>query len=216
MLDDVQMLFTGQKLAGHYQIGLENYQRFFKLMAEVSHNSCLLLSGSEKPREIANYEKENQFCRSLVLSGLGIEAKKILKQQNLTDESSWETLIEIYQGNPQWLKLTATLIQELCGGRVAEFLQFEMPIISDSLAELLDDAFQRLTEAEKTAIYQISEAAEPVSLGQLFQKIQTSSTDLFNVMYSLKSRFLVEDIAQDKINFFALNPVVKAYGKTSR
>ncbi|MBD2547735.1 ATP-binding protein [Planktothricoides raciborskii] len=213
VLDDVQMLFTAQKLAGHYKIGGENYQRFFKLMAEVSHNSCLILIGSEKPREIANYEKENKYCCSLVLSGLGIEAEEILKEQDLSDESIWESLIEIYQGNPHWLKLTATLIHELCGGRVADFLQFEMPIISDSLAELLDDALERLTEAEKSTIYHISQAAEPVSLGQIFQEIQMSSTDLFNVMHSLKRRFLVEDIPQDKINFFTVNPVFKAYGK---
>lgn len=213
VLDDVQMLFTAQKLAGHYKNGGENYQRLFKIIAEVSHNSCLILIGSEKPREIANYEKENKFCRSLVLSGLGREAEEILKQQNLRDESSWENLIEIYQGNPEWLKLTSTLIHELCGGRVADFLQFEMPIISDSLAELLDDALERLTETEKSTIYHICEAAEPMSLGQISQKLKISSTDLFNVMYSLKRRFLVENLAEDKINFFTVNPVVKAYVK---
>jgi hypothetical protein len=62
-------------------------------------------------------------------------------------------------------------------------------------------------------IYHISETAEPVSLRQIFHKIQISSTDLFNVIYSLKSRFLVKDIPQDKINFFTVNPVVKAYVK---
>ncbi len=216
ILDDVQMLFTGQELAGQYKTGLENYQRLFKLIAEVCHNSCLILSGSEKPREIANYEKEHKWCHSLVLGGLGIAAEEILNQQNLTDESSWESLIDIYAGNPLWLKLTATLIQELCGGRVAEFLQFGMPVIGKSLAELLDDTFERLTDPEKAIIYYIAGEAEAVSLGQIFHKMPMSSTDLFNVMHSLKSRFLVETIDRDQMTFFAVGSVVKAYVNKDR
>ncbi|MCT7950991.1 ATP-binding protein [Ancylothrix sp. C2] len=143
ILDDVQMLFTAAQPAGNYKTGLENYQRFFQLIAEVSHNSCLLLISSEKPREITNFEKENKPCQALVLGSLGIAAKEILKEQNLTDEESWESLINIYQGNPLWLQQTGTLIKELCGGRLGEFLQFEMPVICESLTAILDDAFQR-------------------------------------------------------------------------
>ncbi|NJL81700.1 MAG: AAA family ATPase [Richelia sp. SM2_1_7] len=121
ILDDVQMLFTREQLAGHYQNGLENYQRLFTLAAEVNHNSCLLLNSSEKPREITNLEKDNQYCFSLVLESLGNAGIEILRKQNLADESSWINLIQIYKGNPLWLKFTANLIQELCGGGVARF-----------------------------------------------------------------------------------------------
>ncbi len=115
ILDDVQMLFTAAQPAGNYKTCLENYQRFFQLIADVSHNSCLLLISSEKPREITNFEKENKPCQALVLGSLGIASKEILKEQNLTDEESWESLIDMYQGNPLWLQQTGILIKELCG-----------------------------------------------------------------------------------------------------
>ncbi|OCR00188.1 hypothetical protein BCD67_21165 [Oscillatoriales cyanobacterium USR001] len=53
--------------------------------------------------------------RSLVLEKLEIiAAKQILRSQKLSDEQTWETLIDIYQGNP--LKYSVSLsgeVQEL-------------------------------------------------------------------------------------------------------
>ncbi len=100
--------------------------------------------------------------------------------------------------------------------RVAEFLQFEMPVICEALTAILDDAFQRLTEEEKAMLYHISGEAEPVSLGQIFKTMQGSSTALFNVIYSLKSRFWIETIERDKMTFFAVGAVGKAYLKMQR
>lgn len=214
ILDDVQMLFTGKQLAGHYQVGCENYQHLFKLIAEVSHNSCLILNSSEKPREIAKFEQENNPCHSLILGGLYAPAQEILQSQNLTDEESWETLISIYQGNPLWLQLTGSLIKDLCGGCVANFLQYEMPILSASLHALLDGEFQRLTALEIAVLNVITVEVEPINLLEILNKIQISTRELFKVMESLKSRFLVEGIERDKTNFFVVTPVIKEYIKT--
>ncbi|WP_333428949.1 hypothetical protein [Microcoleus sp. F4-D5] len=43
VLDDVQTIFSSQKLAGNYQPRYENYGTFFKQIAESCHNSCLIL-----------------------------------------------------------------------------------------------------------------------------------------------------------------------------
>lgn len=214
ILDDVQMLFTGKQLAGYYQADCENYQHFFKLIAEVSHNSCLILNSSEKPREIAKFEQENKPCHSLILGGLYVPAQEILQSQNLTDEESWETLIDIYQGNPLWLQLTGSIIKDLCGGSVANFLQYEMPILSASLQTLLDGQFQRLTVLETAVITVIAGEVEPISLLEILKKIEISIQELFKVMESLKSRFLVEGIERDKTTFFVVNQVIKEYIKT--
>ncbi|MCT7950992.1 hypothetical protein NG798_14430 [Ancylothrix sp. C2] len=65
-------------------------------------------------------------------------------------------------------------------------------------------------------LYQIAGEAEPVSLGQIFKKMQGSSTALFNLIYSLKSRFWIEAIERDKMTFFAVGAVVKEYLKMQR
>ncbi|MBD2586345.1 NB-ARC domain-containing protein, partial [Planktothricoides raciborskii] len=124
ILDDVQMLFSPGKLAGEYQPSLENYPLFFKRIAEIEHSSCFLLISAEQLQEFTQLKKGDRSVRSLLLGGLGIAAKKILKQYELSDENQWEKLINLYQGNPLWLEMTAMMIQDLFAGNVADFLEY--------------------------------------------------------------------------------------------
>jgi hypothetical protein len=170
-----------------------------------------MLLSWEKPRDIAKQEKENNLVRSFVLEGLGVAAKEILSQQNLSNEASWDTLIDTYQGNPLWLKLTATMIQELCGGRVSEFLQYDTLILDESLQEQLDRHFQRLTEGEHKLIAQLANEPEPVALPQLCQTSHLSPAEVMNAMQSLVRRFLAGTQEREEATFFTLNPVLKQY-----
>lgn len=214
VLDDVQMLFSSRQLAGQYKTGYEDYQLFFKLIAEVCHQSCLILNSWEKPREIARLSKEDHPVRCFVLGSLGVAAKEILNSQKLADEETWSTLIDIYQGNPLWLELTATLIRELFGGRVAEFLQCEMPILDESLQFQLSQPFGRLTTAELAVMVHLANQAEPVAVSQCFNKIPFSSSEIVNAVRSLGSRFLLDAVEEEQITLFSLNPVMKQYVKT--
>ncbi|MBW4496929.1 MAG: ATP-binding protein [Oscillatoria princeps RMCB-10] len=213
LFDDVQMLFSHRQLAGQYKSGCEDYHHFFQLIGEVSHNSCVMLLSWEKPRDIAKQEKENNLVRSFVLEGLGVAAKEILSYQNLTNEASWQTLIDTYQGNPLWLKLTATMIQELCGGRVSELLQYDTIILDESLQEQLDRHFQRLTEGEQKLMAQLANEPEPVALPQLCQTSHLSPAEVMNAMQSLVRRFLAGTQEREGATFFSLNPVLKQYVK---
>ncbi|NJS11050.1 MAG: hypothetical protein HC789_12085 [Microcoleus sp. CSU_2_2] len=137
-----------------------------------------------------------------------------MREENLADEETWETLIAIYQGNPLWLELTATLIRELFDGRVAEFLQCEMPILDEGLQFQLSLAFGRLTQPELAAMSYLADRTEPVAVSQILNKIQLSPSELVNAVRSLKNRFLLDAIEQEKITLFSLNPVLKQYVKT--
>jgi ABC-type dipeptide/oligopeptide/nickel transport system ATPase subunit len=211
VLDDVQMLFSSGQLAGQYKTGYEDYQLFFKLIAEVCHQSCLILNSWEKPREIARLSKEDRPVRCFVLRSLGEAAKEILNSQQLSDEEKWSTLIDIYQGNPLWLELTATLIRELFGGRVSEFLQCEMPILDEGLQFQLSLPFGRLTATELAVMVHLANQAEPVAVSQFFNKIPFSPSEIVNAVRSLGSRFLLDAIEEEKITLFSLNPVLKQY-----
>ncbi|MEG4275304.1 MULTISPECIES: ATP-binding protein [unclassified Microcoleus] len=214
VLDDVQMLLGSGQLAGQYKTGHEDYQLFFKLIAEVCHQSCLILNSWEKPREIARLSKDNHPVRCLVLGSLGEAAKEILNSQKLSDEETWSTLIDIYQGNPLWLELTATLIRELFGGRVAEFLQCEMPILDEGLQSQLSQPFGRLTPAELAVMVHLANQPEPVAVSQIFNKIPFSPSEIVNAVRSLGNRFLLDAVEREKITLFSLNPVLKQYVKT--
>ncbi|MEG3968680.1 ATP-binding protein [Microcoleus sp. T2B6] len=214
VLDDVQMLLGSGQLAGQYKTGYEDYQLFFKLIAEVCHQSCLILNSWEKPREIARLSKDNHPVRCFVLGSLGVAAKEILNSQKLSDEETWSTLIDIYQGNPLWLEFTATLIQELFGGRVSEFLQCEMPILDEGLQSELSQPFGRLTQPELAVMTHLANQPEPVAVSQIFNKIPFSASEIVNAVRSLGNRFLLDTQEQEKITLFSLNPVLKQYVKT--
>ena len=214
VLDDVQMLLGSGQLAGQYKTGYEDYQLFFKLIAQVCHQSCLILNSWEKPREIARLSKDNHPVRCFVLGSLGVAAKEILNSQKLSDEERWETLIDIYQGNPLWLELTATLIQELFGGRVSEFLQCEMPILDEGLQSQLSQPFGRLTPAELAVMIHLANQPEPLAVSQIFNKIPFSPSEIVNAVRSIANRFLLDAIEEEKITLFSLNPVLKQYVKS--
>ncbi|XZO01187.1 MAG: ATP-binding protein [Microcoleus sp.] len=211
VLDDVQMLFSSQQLAGQYKTGYEDYQLFFKLIADVCHQSCLILNSWEKPREIARLSKEDRPVRCFELGSLGEAAKEILKSHKLADEETWSTLIDIYQGNPLWLELTATLIRELFGGRVSEFLQCEMPILDEGLQFQLSQPFGRLTAAELAVMVHLANQAEPVAVSHFFNQIPFSPSEIVNAVRYLGNRFLLDVVEEEKIILFSLNPVLKQY-----
>jgi AAA+ ATPase superfamily predicted ATPase len=214
ILDDVQALFSSGQLAGQYKLGYEDYQLFFKQITEVNHNSCFLLISSEKPREIAELEKSNSPIHSLVLGSLGLGAKEILSSHQLLETETWETLINIYQGNPLWLNITAALIRELFSSKVADFLQYDMPLLDESLQSRLEQILGRLTEEEIAVITQLAQETEAIILSEILNKIKLSNSDLINAIKSLCMRFLLETQEREKITFFSLNPVVAQYVKT--
>ncbi|KKD35586.1 MAG: ATP-binding protein [Limnoraphis robusta] len=214
ILDDVQALFSSGQLAGQYKSGYEDYQLFFKQITEVNHNSCFLLISSEKPREIAELEKSNSPIHSLVLGSLGLGAKEILSSYQLLESETWETLINIYQGNPLWLNITAALIRELFSCKVADFLQYDMPLLDKSLQSRLEKLLGRLTEEEVTVITQLFQETEALTLAEILNKTQLSHSDLINAIKSLCMRFLLETQEREKITFFTLNSVMMQYVKT--
>ncbi|MBC6481511.1 MAG: hypothetical protein GDA56_30890 [Hormoscilla sp. GM7CHS1pb] len=119
-----------------------------------------------------------------------------------------------YEGNPLWLNITATLIRELFGGRVADFLQYDMPILDESLCWRLEQQLQCLSEEEVAVIVQLAKEKEAVALSQMLNKIKLSPSDLINAMKSLVRRFLLAPQEQEKTTVFTLNPVVAQYVKT--
>jgi hypothetical protein len=141
-------------------------------------------------------------------------AKDLLSSHKLLDEEAWETLINIYQGNPLWLNITATLIRELFSRRVADFLQYELPILDESLCWRLEQQLQRLSEQEVAVVTQLAKEKEAVALSQIFNKIKLSPGDLINTTKSLVMRFLLTPQEQEKITVFTLNPLVAQYVKS--
>ncbi|WP_373536577.1 NB-ARC domain-containing protein [Microcoleus sp.] len=214
ILDDVQMVNSSGQLAGDYKPGYEDYGTLFRQVAELSHNSCLVLLSWETPREIAVLEGKNQPVRSLQLNGLGAGAGEILREKGLAEHEKWSELIEQYRGNPLWLKIVATMIQDLFNGSLSEFLSDD-PLFLGDLESLLHQPFNRLSESEKQVMSWLASETAPVSISKVPENMRLSRSHFLKVMQSLGRRSLVEKILEGDRTFFTLAPVLKEYVKTN-
>lgn len=213
ILDDVQTILSSRQIAGNYRPEYENYSTLFKRIGETCHNSCLIVNSWEPPREIVALNRENARVRTLTLNGLGAAAGEILREKGLLEPEKWETLINIYRGNPLWLKIVAAMIQELFSGRVAEFLKYDTLFLGDELKAKLQQQCDRLSELEKQVMCCIANEIEPVSISQILENVQLSPDDLCNALLSLGNRALIEKQEQHNQALFSLSPVMRQYVK---
>ncbi|MEG4321674.1 MULTISPECIES: NB-ARC domain-containing protein [unclassified Microcoleus] len=214
ILDDGQKILSSGQLAGNYKPGYENYGILFKLIGELSHNSCLILNSWEAPLDILTFTPDRSEVRFLQLNGLSeVAASAILKDSSLLDEEKWPSLINFYGSNPLYLKLTAQTIKNLFGGKVAQYLSYEPAFLSDELTPILQQHYQRLSEIEKQASAQISNEIEPVSLTQLMAKCQGSPAEFFKAIHSLTRRGMIENLCGEAETVFTMQPVLKEYVK---
>ncbi|MFE1745969.1 NB-ARC domain-containing protein [Coleofasciculus sp. H7-2] len=212
ILDDVQNIFTSGQLAGQYLAGYEDYGKFFKQLANLSHHhSCLILVSWEKSREIATLEAENRPARTLHLKGLGEQTGEILREKGLIDEEKWTELITIYQSHPCWLNIIATTIIELFNGSVSRFLAEGNDIFLGDLEPLLEYHLERLSESEKQVSYGLASQAEAVDISQQPADNALSKSESWKAIQSLARRGLVEKVQVGARSHFHLNPVFKAY-----
>jgi hypothetical protein len=214
ILDDGQKILSSGQIAGNYKPGYENYGTLFKLIGELSHNSCLILNSWEAPLDILTFTPDRSEVRFLQLNGLSeVAASAILTDSSLLDEEKWPILIKFYGSNPLYLKLTAQTIKNLFGGKVAQYLSYEPAFLSDELTPILQQHYQRLSEIEKQAIAQISNEIEPVSFTELIAKCQASPAESFTAIQSLERRGTIEKLCCEAETFFTMPPVLKEYVK---
>ena len=205
------VLATGSSLKG-YQNGYEHYGELFRQIAESNHQSCLILVGTEKPKDIAVWSSSTAAICSLQVKGASDVALQILKDKQLPPSPAWNDLIEAYQGHPLALKIVATMIWELFRGDVAEFLRHNTLFLGD-LEFVLHQQYRRLSVAEREILDLVAQASEPLSLVQLRQQlaIQVPHSKVMSYLGTLRRRSLLETKLVNDVNFYSLQPIVQKY-----
>ena len=116
ILDNAEMLLQGGEHVGQYHPGYEEYGQLFEQIAEIPHQSCLLLTSREKVPEVARLESKTGLVRSLELKGLHYsDGKKIFAEIGsfTGSKEDWKQLNCLYNGNPLALELAARHIKEV-------------------------------------------------------------------------------------------------------
>ncbi len=211
ILDDVHKIFSKGKLAGNYQSGYEDYGEIFKIIIQIAEQSCLILVSQELPLELVYLSEEHPYYSSLLLTSLGESARGILQEKQLLDEDKWADLINIYEGNPSYLRIITRVIKELFAGSVNDFFAYSQPFLDDEIKSILQQQLNRLTEEEKEILTVLAQENKQVSFSQL--QLLVKVADLINNIKSLGRRNLIKKIQLNGKNqiVFEISPLLRQY-----
>lgn len=221
ILDNIESILAGADSpdtdsyalgAGYYLQGYEGYGKLFRQIGELTHQSCLILTSREKPKDIALLEGESRPVRSFQLKGLGLEAKKLLKSKGISgSDDDLKELSERYDGNPLALMIVSEIIKEVYQGNLSAFLKQNL-LISREIGELLEQHFSRLSHLEKELISWLTLNPVAVTLTDLLGKVSSSSSKqaLIETVCSLSRRSLIE-FSNSNLASFTVKPLIKDY-----
>jgi hypothetical protein len=211
ILDDVQELFIKGEFAGQFQTEYKNYKNLLTMMTDIENPSSFILISQEQCQEMICLDEDLYPIKCLDLDGL--DNREILRKWGLKDEVCWENLINLYEGNPVYLKDIVVLIKNVFGGKVADFLREDSLVVTKDIKSRLTELFQRLSPIEKEIILHLSKFDTPVSREDFRQGLSLSSMDLINGLESLRQRYLLKRI-DGEIVLFDLSLIVREYLRT--
>lgn len=211
VFDNFETVMQSGERAGEYKKEYEGYGTLLRSLGEAYHQSCIILTSREKPREIVLMEGETTPVKSLLLGGLQLEEiQQLLTNRGLFgSEEAWEDLLHFYGGNPLALKLIAEPIQQMFGGDINQFLQTGAAIFGD-IQSILYEQFERLTDLERSIMYWLAIEREPVSFDNLQKKLVQlpGYARMLGAISSLQRRSLIEAEGAARVT---LQPVIMGY-----
>ncbi|WP_052330844.1 NB-ARC domain-containing protein [Rivularia sp. PCC 7116] len=210
ILDNVESIL---QVTG-YREGYEDDGELFRQIGECSHNSCLLFTSREKPKNIQRFNKIKPV-RFLELRGLDyVEGRKIFNAiaDFYASEEEWKTIIEFYDGNPLALELAAHHINEVFCGNISRFLIYGKQVFGD-IHELLDWHFQRLSGNEQEVMFWLAINTEAVTLWELTEDIlsEDAKEQVIITLQSLKNKIPLEISQIEGEASFGLQHVLVEY-----
>jgi WD40 repeat protein len=195
VFDNVESILQAGDRNGCYLAGYEAYGEIFDRISDEKHQSCLVLTGREKPNGISQREGVNLPVRSIQLTGLSIaDAHHILVDKGLgSSPLAQQNLINYVGGNPLALKLVATSVQNIFSGDIEAFLAQGAAIFSN-LQDLLAHQFDRFSPLQQQVMYCLAinrEGVTPARLQAEFLPAITLPT-LLVALETLHDRSLME------------------------
>ncbi|MEM6517708.1 MAG: NB-ARC domain-containing protein [Cyanobacteria bacterium P01_C01_bin.70] len=211
VLDNLESILQAES-TGQFRDGYEGYGELIHRIGEAEHQSCLLLTSRECPRELAPMAGDRFPVRLWSVTGIDTEAgREILKTKGLElDEADTQgqELIDRYSGNPQALHLVATAIQREFLGDVDDFLEEEGAAVED-VRSLLDQHLTRLAPLERSILFWLAINREPVGLDELMEDLLPPVTkrEVRSALRGLSDRYLIETVGKQ----FTLQNVIMEF-----
>src|SRR5438034_1200070 len=211
VLDNLETLLASRDPEGGYLPGYEGYGRLIGRLAESAHQSCVLLTARERPKELAPLEGVRSPVRSLRLAGVDEQAvHELLSDKGLIGTSTaWQRLVASYAGNPLALKIVAQAVLDLFNGDLDRFLR-EGELIFNGVRPVLRQQVGRLSPLEHLLLAWLAVLREWTKLDTLVQVLhpRVLRAQMLEALEALSRRSLLERGQQAS---FGLQSVVMEY-----
>lgn len=194
VLDGFEALLQSGVQDGAYLDGYEEYGQLLDEIGRTMHQSCIILTSREEPKEIAALKEQMPAAvQSFVVRGLGDRSVRTLfnhKGNFSGSDGDWWMLMRLYDGNPYALNEVAAFIRDSYSGDVAQYLkEFQQEALLDNTRSLIEIQFARLSALERQVVNYLAEH-EPAT----FAEIQTANRSRYlqAALSSLRRRSLLE------------------------
>jgi transcriptional regulator with XRE-family HTH domain len=214
VLDNFETLLRPNDPDGRYRDGYSGYGSLLQTVAEVRHQSCLLVTSREMPVELAGLV--GQAVRRLRLGGLGIsESQLLLADKQLSGSvEDWGSLVARFGGNGLALKLIGEAIRELFGHQLRAFLDHQgSATVFGGIRRLLAEQLDRSTTLEQFVLRSLAAERDPATIEGLIQNMApgVARAASLEAVEALVRRSLVERVETADGVAFTLQSVVLEY-----
>jgi GTPase SAR1 family protein len=165
-----------------------DYAKFFEQLNTGTSDSHYLTISTEKcwvglnDRQLELQGLDRQSCQDLVhLSEL------------VGTITEWDTLIDQYRGNPQYLKIVANTITDIFTGVIEKFLVINV-LVYPQIETLLTQQLDLLSNAEMSILLWLVIEGEPIDLDRLrsLTSVSISDANTIKILDKLVRKYLVE------------------------
>lgn len=196
---------------GYYRQICKDYGELIKRVAETCHQSCLVLTSQETPKEIRQFIGEKLPVRALQIKGLQvIDIEEIFKSKGTFwgSNSDWHQLIDSYAGNPLLLNIASSKIRNLFEGNISEFLS-QKTLVFNEINQFLKEHFHCLSDIENIIIEWLASNSQPASFSEMRSQLSPhiAPQELLDALESLQERSLVNK----NHPLFSVAPMVREY-----
>lgn len=195
VLDNFESVIQAGQRVCCYREEYAAYGKLIRLFAEARHQSCLVLTSREQPKEAVCPGGVNSLVRVQSLAGIDqAAARDLLREWRLCgSKRDWAALVERYSGNPLALQYASLSVQGLFGASIARFLQEDVGAFGE-ISELLCQHVRRLSDEEREIVYWLAIEREVLSLDTLRESLAwpIPGARLLELLDSLCRRSLIE------------------------
>ncbi|MUL35113.1 NB-ARC domain-containing protein [Gloeocapsopsis dulcis] len=196
VLDGFEAILDTGDRSFKYIEGYQGYAELIRRLGESPHQSCLVFTSREQPSEIAAIQGTALPVRVLKLTGLSItEVASILKVKGLVNFSEEEChfLVDCYSGNPLFIKIAATVIQDVFANNIAK-LRAQGNILFSEMREVIAQQLSRLSVLEEQVLYWLTLNPQSNLVSNLQREIplDASNLEILEAIVFLQRRNIID------------------------